>query len=208
MLGAYLTNVPRRIRLFGLLFFVTLLAYLLWVYLGAQRVVIPREFLEAKGRGAVVAEEIVRLSGETARQLDEINKLDQEGKYADAFNLVAEEQKRSREMREYAALLSRELSTMTSAVAQISGTDARSTALQAVNYEVTLMGKLVMGKLVTYSEYLAQLLEALRRKFEGLAPGAPSVDELIGNINKEVAAINDLNSKFLSEIAKLERATE
>ncbi len=203
MLGAYLTNVPRRIRLFGLLFFVTLLAYLLWVYLGAQRVVIPREFLEAKGRGAIVAEEIVRLSGETARQLDAIHKLDQEGKYADAFNLVAEEQKRSREMREYAALLSRELSTMTSAVAQISGTDARSTALQAVNYEVTLM-----GKLVTYSEYLAQLLEALRRKFEGLAPGAPSVDELIGNINKEVAAINDLNSKFLSEIAKLERATE
>jgi len=59
MLGAYLTNVPRRVRLFGLLFFVALVAYLLWVYLGAQRVIIPREFLEAKGRGAIVAEEIV-----------------------------------------------------------------------------------------------------------------------------------------------------
>ncbi|KKW47771.1 MAG: hypothetical protein A2128_01885 [Candidatus Liptonbacteria bacterium GWC1_60_9] len=203
MLGAYLTNVPRRVRLFGLLFFVALVAYLLWVYLGAQRVIIPREFLEAKGRGAIVAEEIVRLSGETARQLEQINKLDQEGKYADAFLLVAEEQKRSREMRGYAALLSRELSTMTSAVAQISETDARSTALQAVNYEVTLM-----GKLITYNEYLAQLLEALRRKFEGIAPSAPSVGELIGTINEEVAAINDLNGQFLGEIAKLERAAE
>jgi len=203
MLGAYLTNVPRRVRLFGLLFFVALVAYLLWVYLGAQRVIIPREFLEAKGRGAIVAEEIVRLSGETARQLEQINKLDQEGKYADAFLLVAEEQKRSREMRGYAALLSRELSTMTSAVAQISETDARSTALQAVNYEVTLI-----GKLITYNEYLAQLLEALRRKFEGIAPSAPSVGELIGTINEEVAAINDLNGQFLGEIAKLERAAE
>lgn len=203
MFGAYLSNVPRRIRLFGLLFFVALLAYLLWAYLGAERVLIPREFLEAKGRGAVGAEEIVRLSRETSRQLEQINKLDQEGKYADALNLVAEELNRNRVMRQHAASLARELSTMTSAVAQISETNARSSALQAVTYEVTLM-----GRIITYNEYLAQLLEALRRKFEGLAPGTPSVGELIGKVNEEVAAINDLNGQFLGEIDKLERSAK
>lgn len=203
MVGTYLSNVPRRIRLFGLLFFVALFAYVLWAYFGAQRVVIPREFLEAKGRGATVAAEIVRLSRETSSQLERISELDGAGNYADALNLVAEELNRNRMMREHTAALSRELTTMTNAVAQISGTGARATALQAVNYEVALM-----GKLVTYNEYLMQLLEALRKKFEGIPSASPTVGELVGKINEEVAGINMLNDQFLDEIAKLEKTAK
>jgi DNA repair ATPase RecN len=200
MLFTYFSNLPRRFRIFGLLFLLTLVAYILWSYFSAQRVIIPREFLEAKGRGAAEAEEIVRLSRETSHQLAHINELDSQGNYVDALNLVVEELNRNRTMRERASALSRELTIMTNAVAQISGTEARSNALQAVNYAVALM-----AKLVTYNEYLNQLLETLRRKFEGIPTSSPTVGELIAKINEEVSGINALNTHFLLEISKLER---
>jgi len=149
----------------------------------------------ARQEASVIASEIVSLSNESTNNLNEIAQLDKEKKYTEALLLVSRELERNRQAREKAIKLSVHLETMAKNLNQISPASASQLALQAISSETGLI-----SRLITYNDYLTQLLEVLREKFLGKNIGN-KIPELIAKINDEAQAINDLNQKF-NEIMK------
>lgn len=150
---------------------------------------IPQDFIDARIQGAIIAQNIVGLSNQSVNDLEKINQLDQQGSYVEATNVALEAIQKSRDIRNQAVELSNQVSKMTVALSGINSFEARQAALEAISNRLALI-----GKLINYSDYLAQLLQALQAKFAGQR-GDNNVEVIINQLNAEVTAINSFNGQ-------------
>jgi hypothetical protein len=157
--------------------------------LGMSSDVVPTRFLEARQGGSEVSQEIVELSNRFSGELAEINRLDQEKKYAEALDLTTNMVQRIPEMRNKATDLTKELDKMTSSLLEIQSEEARQAAVNAITNRMALI-----GRLFSYSDYLLQLSQALQDRFVQ-RPNYQSVEELTTRINSEVQAVNIFNKE-------------
>jgi len=190
MISSLYSKIPQRVRLLILFIIIILIAYFVLRFLGVGTRNVPEDFLRARQEASLIASEIVAISGQSTDHLDEIARLDKDAKYTEALVLISQELERNREAREKAIQLSAQLERMAKNLGQISPASAGQIALQAISSETALI-----SRLITYNDYLAQLLEVLRQKFLGKTDG-DKITELIAEINDEAKAINDLNQKF------------
>ena len=152
----------------------------------------PKEFLEARQEASLVAKNIIDISGRTAENIKKISDLDKNKEYTEALNLISEELNNNRLARENAINLSAKLEIMAKNVSQISPATAGQIAIQAISSETALI-----SRLITYNDYLIKLLEILQAKFLEKEKNAnDKIADLIGKINDEARAINDLNNNF------------
>ena len=151
--------------------------------------IIPQDFIDARIQGAIIAQNIVGLSNQSVNDLGKINQLDQQGNYVEATNVVLETIQKSKDIRNQAVELSNQVSKMTAALSGINSFEARQAALEAISNRLALI-----GRLINYSDYLAQLLQALQTKFAGQR-GNHNVETIINQINAEVTAINSFNGQ-------------
>lgn len=190
MISNLYSRIPQRIRILILFIFIILLAYFVLRFLIVDVKNVPEDFLRARQEASLIAQDIVTISNESTNSLGEIARLDKERKYTEALVLISKELERNRQARERAIKLSVQLETMARNLAQISPSSAGQKALEAISSETALI-----SRLITYNDYLTQLLEILRGKFLGKNQG-DKIPELIAQINGEIQAINDLNRKF------------
>ncbi len=157
---------------------------------------IPQDFIDARIQGAIIAQNIVGLSNQSVNDLEKINQLDQQGNYVEATNVALEAIQKSRDIRNQAVELSNQVSKMTAALSGINSFEARQAALEAISNRLALI-----GKLINYSDYLSQLLQALQSKFAGQRglpagkAGDHNVEVIINQLNAEVTAINSFNGQ-------------
>lgn len=154
---------------------------------GFLRLTVPPEFEAARLQGALIAENIVGLSRRSSDALQRINSLDLERKHEEALRETEELIKQSEEIRNQAVLLSEEVQKMTQALSKINSFEARQAALESISSRLALI-----TRLISYSNYLSDLLNALRERFSGV-PGDHQVINTINQINAEVNAINNFN---------------
>ncbi len=190
MISNFYSKIPQRVRILILFIFIILLAYFVLRFLVVDVKNVPEDFLRARQEASLIAQDIVTISNESTNSLGEIARLDKERKYTEALVLISKELERNRQARERAIKLSVQLETMARNLAQISPSSAGQKALEAISSETALI-----SRLITYNDYLTQLLEILRGKFLGKNQG-DKIPELIAQINGEIQAINDLNRKF------------
>ena len=190
MIKEFYVKIPHRARITAIFIVIILVVYFVFRFLTIDAKSVPDEFLMARQQASGIAQEVVSLSNQSTDNLIEISKLDQERKYAEALNLISQEIERNRQAREKAINLSSQLEIMTKNIAGISPDSASQVAIQAVTSETILI-----SRLITYNDYLNQLLEILRDKFMG-ANNGNSIPDLISKINNEAQAINDLDKKF------------
>lgn len=153
---------------------------------------VPTEFLQARQESSLIAENIILISGRTAKSVNQISELDKNKYYTEALNLISEELNNNREARKNAIKLSSQLEIMAKNVSQISPTTAGQTALRAISSETALI-----SRLINYNDYLVSLLEILQAKFLEKEKNAnDKITDLIIKINEEARAINDLNNNF------------
>ncbi len=195
MITSLYFRTPRRIRFLILFIVIILIAYFVLRFLALEPKNIPEDFLRARQEASLIASEIVAISNESTNSFDKIAQLDKERKYTEALILISQELERNRQAREKAIQLSIQLEIMAKNLAQISPQSSSQIALQAISSETALI-----SRLITYNDYLTQLLEVLREKFLGKSEG-DEISELIIKINGEIQAINDLNRKF-NEVMK------
>ncbi|MBI5079078.1 hypothetical protein HZB06_00150 [Candidatus Wolfebacteria bacterium] len=190
MISGFYSKIPWRIKILTVFLLIILISYFVVRFLAIEPKNVPEEFLRARQGASTIADSIVFLSGESAKKIGEIAELDKERKYSDALNLISKELERNQQSREKAVELSKELEIMAKNLADISPSEAGQTALQAVSSETALI-----SRLITYNDYLYQILGVLREKFLGKSDG-DKIQELINKINGESQAIDDLNKKF------------
>lgn len=194
-------RVPRKIRLFVIFLIMVFFAYFVGRFLLAKTKTVPDGFMQARQEASLIAQDIVGMSKESAKHIGDISALNSDKKYAEALDLVTKELERNRQIRDKAIALSGHLQTMTLGVSSIEPKTSAETALEAVSMEVTLI-----GHLLTYNDYLNQLLVIIKGKITGdpEAVGA-DVSELVRNINDESIVVNVLNDKFNERMSKFDR---
>ena len=151
----------------------------------------PDEFLKARQEASIIAQDIIGFSNQTANNISKISELDKEAKYEDALNLIAGEVDHNRQAREKAISLSAQLEKMAKNISGIEPPEAAQIALQAISSETALI-----SRLISYNDYLVQFLEVLRQKFSEDKNTNGRIAELVGKINEETKAINDLDENF------------
>ena len=151
---------------------------------------VPEDFLKARQQASIIALEIIAISNSSTVNFNQIAQLDSQGNYTEALILVSQELQRNAEARKKAIDLSVQLTTMAKNLDKISPASAGQIALEAISSETALI-----SRLITYNDYLSQLLQILQDKFLGKASG-DKIPELVAKINDEAKAINDLNQKF------------
>lgn len=185
-------KIPRRMRILIVFLLIVAAAWLIIKTLAPETKNTPKEFLEARQEASLVAKNIIDISGRTAENIKKISDLDKNKEYTEALNLISEELNNNRLARENAINLSAKLEIMAKNVSQISPAIAGQIAIQAISSETALI-----SRLITYNDYLIKLLEILQAKFLEKEKNAnDKIADLIGKINDEARAINDLNNNF------------
>ena len=151
---------------------------------------VPQQFTDARLQGAIIAQNIVNLSNQSAADLEKVNTFDQERNYGDALTLTANLVTQSQQIRDQAVALSAQVGEMTKALSDISDINARQAALESISSRLALI-----NQLVSYSADLSRLLDVLRIRFAGQGGTATEVNALVTQINIDVNAINSFNSQ-------------
>jgi len=188
-----------------LVIFLSTIAVGLGIYLLVAAVLkdkfVPQEFLEARARGAELAQNIVLLSRESLKNLGQISKYDLEGNVTGALDLISIEINKNQEIRREAIKLSSQLEKMARAIGAIKPEGARILATEAVSSEVALVSRLIV-----YNDFFLQLFGTLETKFQGEEPNPTNrVQQLINNINDEAKAINQFNKRFSESLAEFDK---
>lgn len=198
---AFYLKVPRKVRLFVILLIMMFLAYFVGRFLLAQTKTVPGDFMQARQEASLVAQDIVGMSKESATHISQISALNNERKYPEALELVKQEIERNRQIRDKAIALSGHLETMTENVSGIEPKVSAETALEAVSTEVTLI-----GHLLTYNDYLNQLLIAIKGQITGDGDvSAETIANLVKKINDESIVVNVMNEKFNDKMTEFDR---
>src|SRR3989339_660393 len=201
MMSELYFRVPRKIRLFVILLIMVFFAYFVGRFLLAQTKTVPDDFMQARQEASLIAHDIVGMSKDSAKHIGDISALNNDKKYAEALELVKQELERNRQIRDKAIAVSGHLQTMTLGVSSIEPKTSAETALGAVSTEVTLI-----GHLLTYNDYLNQLLVIIKGKITGdpEAVGA-DVSALVKKINDESIMVNELNDTFNEQMTTFDR---
>ena len=162
---------------------------------------LPPEFSEARLRAASLAQKIVVLSNDSLQSLEEVAQYDKQDNTAQALILISRQIIKNRENHDATVQLSSYLEKMVRTLPDIEPAKARQVATEAVTTEVALV-----TRLLTYNDYLAQLFDILRAKFNNRLNNPDGrVEELIKKINQEAEAINDLDKRFNDAIVQFDK---
>ncbi|HEY4496846.1 MAG TPA: hypothetical protein VI432_01720 [Candidatus Paceibacterota bacterium] len=165
---------------------------------------VPGDFLIARERGALLAEEIVALSQASINNLKDIGSQDAAGNYTLGLNLIIEEIARNEEARNKAISLSKELEAMAIVLPSIKPSEALNVGTQAI-----LSESQIVQRLINYNDYIYQLLNVLRSRFNKIknVDSGREIKELIDKMNQEASSINELNEKYKSLMFEFDNLT-
>lgn len=167
---------------------------------------VPQDFIDARGRGALISEEIVVSSEASITNLAAISQADEQGNYEDALNLVSKEIQDNEAAFIKAYNLSTQLGIMTNNLNAIKPENAARIGLEAILNESQ-----IVQRLINYNADVRQLLDVLLSRFSnsGSVPNAKEkVKELISSMNDEARAVNDLNNKYKDLMSQFDKLTK
>jgi hypothetical protein len=160
----------------------------------------PKDFEEARLRGAEISQEIVNISAQIKDDLAIVNELDKNWDYSGALTKISEVAKKTEDMRGKAVELSAELQIMTSALPKLGGEDAKQAVVESVSNRLALL-----SRLINYSDYTYRLVSVLREKFAGTWHSREEVAGLVEKINAEVTAVNSFNQSAMAAMDRFDK---
>ena len=194
-------NFLQQKKFYLIFIFLILIGYISFKSISSQSVKIPEEFLNSRLQSAIISEEIINLSNQIKDGVFQINQLDEQKKYKEAFNLISELNTKILEIRKKAVDLSKELEIMTKSLndLKVKG-GAEKLAVSSITNRI-----IIINHLINYSDYLFQLNLALENRFYGKS-NKDEILNLIDKINSEVEAINKANEKAKIDMEKFDTA--
>lgn len=170
--------------------------------LGSDKPFVPENFIEARGKSAIIASELVSDLDLSLKSLDKISEEDRNGRFSSALELVEQETEKIEKVRTQALELSGELNNMALAAQDIKPAATRNLALEAVIQEVSLI-----GHLINYNAYFGGLLVTLKMKFvDDMKYDGNDVQIFINNMNREAREVNSTNESFNQKLRDFDRA--
>ncbi len=163
---------------------------------------VPADFTAARQQGALIAQNIVDLSNQSTNGLTQVNTFDKSGDYTDALVLTTNIITKNQTLHDQAVSLSGQIEAMAKSLPDISSSDARQDALDAISSRLALV-----SELINYSGDLENLLVTLQGHFTGASIKPGDVSTIVDQINTDVNAINNFNSQAQQSMAQFDALT-
>jgi hypothetical protein len=185
-------NLSKRLR--GIIIsvlalcFLFVFGYVFWYFFGTH---VPSSFSQARIAAFEYAQNLSDALKDTPSNLHKIQELEKQSKDDQALALLVEEIKKNQIATEASINLSKELEKMAQDIAYIRPKRSAQKALVAITAETQLI-----YKLVSFNNYMAQLLRLLQDKVTGKIYSVEKINQLVDVLNSEVDSINQLNSQF------------
>lgn len=193
MLSGLIPKLPKKIKRIVIaviiLVIAVLIAYFSWLYVGTR---VPSDFANARQAAWGYAQTIASAVKDTPQNLQQVQELEKEGKSTEALNLLVAEAQKNSTAQDAAVKLSGELETMAKEIPNIKPQRSGEAALVAISSETALI-----YKLVSYNNYLANLLDLLRQRLTGKLYDVSQINSVVDSINAEIDSINSLNDQFV-----------
>lgn len=193
-------HLSRRAKLLIAFFGLVAVGYGAAIWLPSTSKAIPQSFSDSRLKGAAIAQQIVDLTNQSADDLKQINELDQKQNLTEALTRTTDVAKRSQTIRDLAIQLSNQLGTMAQSLSDIKSPEVRQAALEALSNRLALM-----SRLVNYSNYLGQLVDALQNRFTGNTVKGEQVAQIVDQINAEITAINNFNRQATDAMERFDK---
>lgn len=156
----------------------------------------PQSFLEARRDAATISQEIVRLTGETATKISQVDKLVEGDDKERVFSLITEAKGTNNEAHKKAFELSRVLQSLTESLGEIDSIERIELAYNAIATELGLVNEFII-----YTEKLGAFLSDLKSAVLHATPESRSkVSASLRAVNEKAGTINELNSEFLNKM--------
>jgi hypothetical protein len=195
-------NFSRRTKIITAFIAVIIVGYAIAEF-WQSRNQIPEAFTAARSQGAIIAENIVNTSNQSTAELQQINQLDEQGKYSQALTLTNSLISQSETLRNQAVQLSAQVEDMTKSLSSINSFDEQQAALESIASQLALI-----NQLVNYSGDLGHLSDVLQARFEGQPQPAGTVQGIVNQINTDVNAINNFNAQATQAMAQFDKIVE
>jgi hypothetical protein len=193
-----------KVRYFLIFFVILAVPFGLWRAISSRaNSNIPQGFLESKQQTAMIGEQIVILSHDSAARIQAIEKLEQQGKYLEAIDAIRAEFNKVSEIRAQAKDLLEKLTDMTQDLANVRPEITRELALQAINYETQ-----ITDALISYSVNLDELLRAISGRYISAETNADKTSGLVGTLQDTARSIEELNGKYNQTMKQMEESVK
>lgn len=161
---------------------------------------IPRSFFDTRLQAAGAANNLATLINNSLANLRKIEEFEVNNSNDQALDMVTFEVGQKQEKQNAAVLLASNLEQMAQAAMEITSSNARALAIEAVTSGVSMV-----SRIVSYNNSLDQLFAAIQTKIvTGAPPTNVNIRALLASINSDGKAINDLNNTFNAALTKFD----
>lgn len=181
---------------------VIIIGLLVYFFGSFQTDAIPADFTAAREKAAVISQDIVGFTNETAAKIELANQAEAGGDEQKTISLINDAKVSNRMAYQKAFELSSALREMTSALSGVHGSQ------QQAGYEAVAVELSLTSEFISYTDALDQFLNALTNSF--LAKDFPNRKILEGalkSVNDKIKLINDLNRSFNEKMSVFDKAS-
>ncbi len=160
---------------------------------------LPETFISSRDNAAAISQEIVTLTNQTEKALEDANKLDIQGKGKDALGLINQARKKNNTAYEKAFELSGQLKNLAESLQNISG-ESQRIAYEAVATELALVSEFIV-----YTKNVNTFLDELSSTIsQNTQANRQAVQSALQEANGGVKKINALNNQFLQKMGEFD----
>ncbi len=165
---------------------------ILYFALRPVKVTVPADFTTARSGAASVSQDIVSLTEQTDKTIQEVNTAQTLGNTDQVLGLIDSARNSNAQAYAKAMELSDDLQHMTESLSQISSRASQQTAYNAIAIELSLT-----SEFITYTGALNDFLNTLAKTVTvGGFETQKELSDKLAIVNEKVASINNLNGQF------------
>lgn len=187
----------RAVIIIGITFFIV--GALIGVFVFSNKG-LSQEFISTRNDAASVSQEIVNLTDQTDKALEDVNKLDIQGKKEQALGLIEDARKTNNDAYQKAFQLSGHLKSLTESLQSISNGESQRIAYEAIATELALVSEFIV-----YTKNVNQFLDELSSAIsQNTSVNRQAAQSALDEANAEAKKINALNAQFLQKMGEFD----
>ncbi|MFB6212607.1 MAG: DUF1993 family protein [Candidatus Magasanikbacteria bacterium] len=196
----YTKRIIKKLSVIGLIGLVTVLAILGFEFIKRSTGNnVSQDFTKVYKKSSKQNKKLVKLTKEVNDNIRKINTLDLRGRDKDSLDLLKETRRKNKKIKKVADNLSSSLDKLKRLLKKAPDSPKKKTVSEALQLEIKLT-----KEMKDYSQKIKTFLDSLDKAIaQNSSSKKVSLQEKLKQVNKKRKQINDLNSKFLAKIEKL-----
>lgn len=182
---------------------VIVVGVLVYFAISGAKTTVPANFTAARKSAAGVSQDIVTLTNTVNQKIESANAAEAKGDVNAVLSAIGDARAANSAAYEKAISLAQDLQQMTQSLTDISSSQSRQLAYEAVATELSLV-----SEFIAYTGSLNNFLNTLASSVAGSGSGSAAVANALKVVNDKAAAIDKLNQEFNQKMTSFDASVK